>query len=96
MIDETAITQAADYLWRKLQHGESGVSRDMIATEIKGVLLPYLRTTEPVSVSLEKLRLAYRNAKPQEIIDGEEIDGTEYSRRKMAMALDAAGVKYVD
>lgn len=49
---------------------------------------------QPVSVDLERLRIAYRDAKPEEIINGEEIDGTEYSRRKLKMALDAAGVRY--
>lgn len=45
-IPDTNIKQIADSIWRKMQPGESGVSREMIADEIRGALKPVLKKDE--------------------------------------------------
>lgn len=58
-VPDADIKQIADYLWRKMQAGESGVSREMIAREIRDALLPYLRTTEPIKAGDEEAAVRY-------------------------------------
>ena len=57
MIDETAITQAADYLWR---------SRDMIATEIKAAIAAHLKQPDLAAISPETKFSPKANEQPVE------------------------------
>jgi hypothetical protein len=38
--DKEAITQIADYIWTKIQRGESGISRSMIADVVREAMGP--------------------------------------------------------
>lgn len=55
-ISDTIINQIADYIWRKIQLGESGVSRAMIGRQVKEVLNLYVAPPVPVmsEVNIEK------------------------------------------
>lgn len=89
-ICEDKIKEIADYIWRKMQPGESGISRNMIATEIKDSLKPYLRATEPVSVDDGVTAL-------MKLEDSLDADIHSHDMPKIVKAvLDAAGVPYVD
>ena len=84
-ISDALIDASADYMWKKMQRGETGFSKAMLRIEIK-YIINKLRTSEPVSINLVK---AIWNAGADCMNQWETLSDDE----KQAMC-ETAGVKW--